>query len=61
MHSSQERILIFTSREICYNSHFFFAHQMGGAFEKLGYEVEYCEFTRESDFDAVLQPYLGQS
>lgn len=56
-----EKVLIFTSREICYNSHFFFAHQMGGAFEKLGYEVEYCEFTRESDFDAVLQPYLGQS
>ena len=57
----EEKILIFTSREICYNSHFFFAHQMGGAFEKLGYEVEYCEFTRESDFDAVLQSHLGKS
>ena len=56
-----EKVLIFTSREICYNSHFFFAHQMGGAFEKLGYEVEYCEFTRESDFDAVLRPHLEQS
>ena len=54
-------ILIFTSREICYNSHFFFAHQMGGTFENLGYEVEYCEFTRESDFDEVLKPYLGKS
>lgn len=59
MHS--EKILIFTSREICYNSHFFFAQQMGGAFEKLGYEVEYCEFTRESDFDRVLKPYLGNA
>ncbi len=59
MHS--EKILIFTSREICYNSHFFFAQQMGGAFEKLGYEVEYCEFTRESDFDRVLKPYLGNT
>jgi len=56
-----EKVLIFTSREICYNSHFFFAHQMGSAFEKFGYEVEYCEFTRESDFDTVLHPYLGKS
>ncbi len=56
-----EKVLIFTSREICYNSHFFFAHQMGAAFEKMGYEVEYCEFTRESDFDAVLQPHIGKS
>lgn len=60
MMGTNEKVLIFTSREICYNSHFFFAHQMGGAFEKLGYEVEYCEFTRESDFDAVLSPHLGQ-
>ncbi len=61
MLETDKKVLIFTSREICYNSHFFFAHQMGGAFEKLGYDVEYCEFTRESDFDAVLQPYLGKS
>ena len=61
MRNDNEKILIFTSREICYNSHFFFAHQMGGAFEKMGYEVEYCEFTRESDFDAVLHPHLGKS
>lgn len=61
MRNDNEKILIFTSREICYNSHFFFARQMGAAFEKLGYEVEYCEFTRESDFDAVLQPHLGKS
>ena len=56
-----DKILIFTSREICYNSHYFFAHQMGGAFEKLGYEAEYCEFTRESNFDAVLGPHLGKT
>lgn len=61
MPETDKKVLIFTSREICYNSHFFFAHQMGGSFEKLGYDVEYCEFTRESDFDAVLQPYLGKS
>jgi len=61
MFRTNDKVLIFTSREICYNSHYFFAHQMGGAFEKLGYEVEYCEFTRESDFDEVLSPHLGQS
>ena len=61
MIAMNEKVLIFTSREICYNSHFFFAHQMGGAFEKMGYEVEYCEFTRTSDFDAVLQPHLGRT
>ena len=54
-------ILIFTSREICYNSHYFFAHQMEAAFEKLGYPVEMCEFTKEDDFDAVLAPYLGKT
>lgn len=55
-----EKILIFTSREICYNSHYFFAHQLEGAFEKLGYQVEMCEFTKEDDFDAVLGPHLGK-
>lgn len=61
MSEAGKKVLIFTSREICYNSHFFFAHQMGGAFEELGFDVEYCEFTKESDFDAVLQPHLGKS
>lgn len=61
MSDSQNTILIFTSREICYNSHFFFAHQMEAAFEKLGYHVEMCEFTKEDDFDAVLGPYLGKT
>ena len=54
-------ILIFTSREICYNSHYFFAHQMEAAFEKLGYKVVMCEFTREDDFDAVLAPHIGKT
>lgn len=58
MSETNEKVLIFTSREICYNSHYFFAHQMGWAFEKAGYETEYCEFTRESDFDMVLKPHL---
>lgn len=61
MSDSENKILIFTSREICYNSHYFFAHQMEAAFEKLGYEVQMCEFTKEDDFDAVLSPHLGQT
>ncbi len=61
MSVTEEKILIFTSREICYNSHAFFASKMGEAFEQLGYEVEYCEFTKEDDFDAVLGPHLGKS
>lgn len=61
MSESSNSILIFTSREICYNSHYFFAHQMESAFEKLGYSVEMCEFTKEDDFDAVLAPHLGKT
>lgn len=61
MNGTEEKILILTSREICYNSHFFFAHQIADAFEKLGYEVEFCEFTKADDFDAVLRPYLGKT
>lgn len=61
MSDSKDTILIFTSREICYNSHFFFAHQMEAAFEKLGYPVQMCEFTKEDDFDAVLGAHLGKT
>ena len=61
MAGENEKILIFTSREICYNSHYFFAHQLEGAFEKLGYQVEMCEFTKEDDFDAVLGPHIGKT
>lgn len=60
MADSSNTILIFTSREICYNSHYFFAHQMEAAFEKLGYQVEMCEFTKEDNFDEVLKPHLGK-
>ena len=33
------KILVFSSREICYLSSNFFANQIGAAFEELGYEV----------------------
>lgn len=60
MDQTKEKILIFSSREICYHSNSFFANQLGMAFEKLGYEVEICEFTKEDDLDAVLSPFIGK-
>lgn len=54
----KETMLIFSSREICYSSGNFFAYQLAGAFEELGFEAEVCEFTANDDFDAVLQPLL---
>lgn len=58
--SSKENILVFCSREICYCSGNFFAHQLGAAFEELGFEVQVCEFTREDDFDKILEPLTGK-
>ncbi len=55
------RILIFSSREICYFSSNFFAVQMGQAFEELGNEVEVCELAKEDDLDEKLTHYLGRS
>lgn len=56
----KEKILVFCSREICYCSGNFFAHQLGAAFEELGFDVQVCEFTREDDFDKVLEPLTGK-
>ena len=39
------KILVFSSREICYLSSNFFANQIGAAFEELGYEVTVCELS----------------
>lgn len=61
MKTPKEPILIFCSREICYCSGNFFAHQLGAAFEELGFEAEVCEFTREDDFDQVLEPLTGNA
>lgn len=53
-----ERVLIFSSREICYRSSNFFANQIGSAFEELGFETEVCEMSPEDDLDEVLEPLL---
>lgn len=60
MKRTDEKVLIFCSREICYNSNHFFAGQMAAAFEKLGFVAEICEFTKEDDFDQILLPYIGK-
>lgn len=57
----KEKVLIFSSREICYNSNSFFANQMAMAFENIGYEAEVCEFTKDDDLDKVLTPFIGRT
>lgn len=37
------RILIFTTRQLCYNSASFFAAQMANELEDMGYECEFCQ------------------
>ncbi|MDD6307642.1 MAG: glycosyltransferase family 1 protein, partial [Clostridiales bacterium] len=60
MNREKQNILVFCSREICYCSGNFFAHQLGAAFEELGFEVQVCEFTKEDDLDRVLEPFAGK-
>lgn len=59
--SDREKILVFSSREICYLSGNFFTHQIGAAFEDLGYFVEICEMGKGEDTDEKLKPYVGKS
>lgn len=56
----KEKIIVFSSREICYQSSSFFANQMADAFEKLGFDVSVCEFDEQDDLDAVFQPLYGK-
>ncbi len=55
-----ERVLIVCSREICYRSSNFFAHQIGAAYEEAGFRADICELSEEDDMDAVLEPLLGK-
>lgn len=57
----REKVLIFSSREICYSSSSFFAHQLGAAFEELGFDAQVCEVSVEDDnLDAKLEPLLNE-
>lgn len=58
--SEKEKIIVFSSREICYQSSSFFANQMADAFDDLGFDVQVCEFDEHDDLDAVFQPLYGQ-
>lgn len=55
------KILVFSSREICYMSSNFFANQIGAAFEELGYETVICEIAKEDNLDEKLEPHIGES
>lgn len=57
----REKVLIFSSREICYSSSNFFAYQLGAAFEELGFTADICELSPEEDLDAKLEPLLGET
>lgn len=56
----QEKVLVFSSREICYFSSNFFANQIAAAFEELGMETEVCELAAEDDLDEKLERYIGK-
>lgn len=55
------RVLVFSSREICYFSSNFFANQIGEAFENLSCTVDVCELSKEDDLDEKLEGYLHKS
>lgn len=55
----RERILVFSSREICYCSGNFFANQIAAAFEEMGFCVDICEMSKGDDLDEKLASYIG--
>lgn len=57
---TKERVLMFSSREICYLSSNFFANQLGAAFEELGFVADVCELTKEDNLDERLEPFIGR-
>ena len=61
MPEQKEKVLIFSSREICYSSSNFFAYQLGAAFEELGFAADICEVSPEEDLDAKLEPLLAEN
>ena len=55
----KEKIIVFSSREICYQSSSFLQTRWR-CFEKLGFDVSVCEFDEQDDLDAVFQPLYGK-
>lgn len=61
MKNTKEKVLVFSSREICYLSGNFFANQIGAAFEELGADVEICELAKEDNLDEKLEPLTKEN
>lgn len=59
LQEKKEKVLVFSSREICYLSSNFFAYQIGAAFEELGFDADVCELSKEDDLDEKLEPLIG--
>lgn len=59
--TQKEKVLIVSSREICYSSSNFLAHQLGAAFEELGFVSRVCEISSEGNLDAQLEPLLAET
>ncbi len=55
----RDRVLIICSRDICYSSGNFFAGRLAAAYEELGFLTEVCEFSKDRDIDAQLEPLLA--
>ena len=53
----KERILLFLSRDLCYESNRYFMHCLEEAFEKKGYKVDTCDLSirMEERLEAVLE------
>lgn len=60
LQEKKERVLVFSSREICYLSSNFFANQIGAAFEELGFVADICELSKGDDLDEKLEPLIGR-
>lgn len=59
-YAGKRKIIVFSSREICYQSSSFLQTRWQIAFEKLGFDVSVCEFDEQDDLDAVFQPLYGK-
>lgn len=58
------KVLIFTTRQLCYNSGYYFAHRIGEELEKIGIECEYCEipeYAIPSAGTQIAQPAIQNS
>lgn len=60
MQKKKERVLLFISKQICYQSNSFFAGQLAVAFERLGFAADICELSWSEELEEKLEPLLGR-